>query len=82
MSERVDGLAMAMNGQYLHHGVTLQLDQDLRARTQGRGPGSRLTYGQAVAYQIIRDQDVAMTAYLTDSSGTQPDAAPAQAPLA
>lgn len=75
MPNRVDGVNLRMNNQYIHHGVTMQLDPDLVARIQGRAPG-HITYNQAVEYQIIRDQDVAMSTYLADSSGPQ-DSGPA-----
>jgi hypothetical protein len=68
MADRVDGLALFHANQYVHHGVTMSLAPDLVARIGAPGPAF-LTYGQAVEYQIIRDQDRAMTAYLADSSG-------------
>jgi hypothetical protein len=62
--DRVDGVNLRMSNQFIHRGVTLQLDRDLVARI-----GHNLTYSQAVEYQVIRDQDVAMTRYLQDTSG-------------
>ena len=69
--DRVDGVSLRMANQYVHHGVVLQLDQDLAARASGRSDRPSLTYGQAVAYQIIRDQDVALAAYMEDVGNAQ-----------
>lgn len=54
---------------FIDHGALVDLDEDLGPRLSlPDDHPDKLTFGQAIRYQIARNQDVALSAYLRDSS--------------
>lgn len=63
------GLALRMNNQFIQRGVLMQIDHDLVDRMEGRAK-PRLSYGQAVEYQILRNREAAKAAYRAETRGS------------
>ncbi|MGO3362798.1 MAG: hypothetical protein ACTIL2_10185 [Corynebacterium sp.] len=56
---------------FIQHGVLVDLAEDLSKRIYlDQDDPQYLTFAQAIAYQQFRDQDVAATTYLRESSGS------------
>lgn len=68
-AHNMDARALRADCQYIHRGVLMDLDADLSRRVSLKSDDQMsLTLGEAIEYQVIKDQARARAAYVRDTS--------------